>query len=520
MSLQQYHYLIPQGLKPEGIAEFLQSHGMHIRPPRARSSRQEIYDSFDWRLYEAGLVLFGDRAGDRVKLHLRSLKDGLDIVAVTTAALPAFACELPRGMLSDRLTPLLGERRLLPIVTLDRKTRTIDVLDNEEKIVANIEVERDGVVTGKQTRPTALGERLLLAPVRGYPEPLTRLRELIERHLGLVRLNGTALEEALAAIGRRPLDYSSKPRIVLAREMSAGEAARLIFSALLAIIEANEDGVRRDLDVEFLHDLRVAVRRTRSLLSQWKRILPPECAQFRQEFAWLGEVTGPARDLDVQLHDLADYATLLEIDLRGNLRPLREAVYSRRESERRRMLEALASPRYLRLKQDWRALIEVSDGEAWNTETMQRAVTSVANDTIRRRHLKVCKLGGGLTLDSPDAQFHELRKQCKKLRYLLEFFAELYPRGEIKPLVKSLRRLQDNLGAYQDLSVQIAALPYYAGRMSGAEGGAVARAREAVNLLLDRLKARKRDIHSEFAATWSRFERPTVHDRFARVFGE
>ena len=150
---------------------------------------------------------------------------------------------------------------------------------------------------------------------------------------------------------------------------------------------------------------------------------------------------------------------------------------------------------------------------------MQRAVTSVASATIRRRHLKVCKLGGRLTLDSPDAQFHELRKQCKKLRYLLEFFAELYPHGEIKPLVKSLRRLQDNLGAYQDLSVQIAALPYYAGRMNGAEG-AVARARDAVNLLLDRLEARKRDIHDEFAATWSRFERPTVHDRFARVFGE
>jgi len=519
MSLQQYHYLVPQGLKPEGIAEFLQSHGMHIRPPRAHSGRQEFYDSFDWRLYEAGLVLFGDRTADHFKLHLQSLKTGLDIVAVATAEPPDFACELPRGVLRDRLTPLLGERRLLPIVTLDRKIRMIDVLDEEEKVVAHVEIERDGVVTGKRTRPTALGERVLLAPVHGYPEPLTRLRNLIERHLGLVRLNGTALQEALAAIGRHPLGYSSKPRIALTREMTAGEAARLIFSALLAIMKANEDGVRRDLDVEFLHDLRVALRRTRSLLSQWKRILPPECAQFRQEFAWLGEMTGPARDLDVQLHDLADYAALLEIDLRGDLSPLREAVYSRRESERRRMLEALASPRYRRLIHGWRALIEASDGGAWNTEAMQRPVTSVASATIRRRHLKVCKFGGGLTLDSPDAQFHELRKQCKKLRYLLEFFAELYPRGEIKPLVKSLRRLQDNLGAYQDLSVQIAALPYYAGRMNGAEG-AVARARDAVNLLLDRLEARKRDIHGEFATTWSRFERPTVHDRFARVFGE
>ena len=152
------------------------------------------------------------------------MKDGLDIIAVTTAGPPEFACALPRGVLRDRLTPLLGERRLLPIVTLDRKTRTIDVLDEEEKVVANVEVERHGVVTGNRPRPLALGERVLLAPVRGYSEPLTRLRELIERHLGLVRLNGTALEEALAVTGRRPLDYSSKPRIALSREMSAGEA--------------------------------------------------------------------------------------------------------------------------------------------------------------------------------------------------------------------------------------------------------------------------------------------------------
>ena len=519
MSLHQYHYLMPQGLKPEGISEFLQSHGIRIRPVHVQSLRREFFDSFDWRLYEAHLVLFGDRAGDRVKLHLRSLKDGLDIVAVTTDGPPNFARGLPRGVLRDRLTPLLEERRLLPIVAIDRKTRTIDVLDEDEKIVAHVEIERDSVVTGQRTRPTALGERVCLAPVRGYPEPLNRLRDLIERHMGLVRLNGTVLEEALAVTGRRPLDYSSRPRIALSHDLTAGEAARRIFAALLAIIEVNEDGVRQDLDVEFLHDLRVAVRRTRSLLAQWKEILPPECAHYRQEFAWLGEMTGPARDLDVQLHDLADYAALLDIDLRGDLRPLREAVSSRRESERKRLLEALASSRYLDLKQGWRALIEASNGEAWNTGAMQHPVTSVASATIRRRHRKVCKLGGGLTLDSPDAQFHELRKQCKKLRYLLEFFAELYPRGEIKPLLKSLRRLQDNLGTYQDLSVQIADLPDYAGRMSGAKG-AVARARDAVNLLLDRLEARKREIHGEFAATWSRFARPSVHDRFARVFAE
>ena len=92
-------------------------------------------------------------------------------------------------------------------------------------------------------------------------------------------------------------------------------------------MRANEAGVRAALDTEFLHDYRVAVRRTRSALSQLKGVFDPSrLAPFRKEFAWLGEVTGPLRDLDVYLLTLPDYRSELPVASRHDLDPLEQLL--------------------------------------------------------------------------------------------------------------------------------------------------------------------------------------------------
>ena len=54
------------------------------------------------------------------------------------------------------------------------------------------------------------------------------------------------------------------------------------------------------------------------------------------------------------------------------------------------------------------------------------------------------KMGTAIDDDTPAEDLHELRKVGKELRYLLEFFASLYPAEVVKPLVKSLKGLQDH----------------------------------------------------------------------------
>ncbi len=75
-----------------------------------------------------------------------------------------------------------------------------------------------------------------------------------------------------------------------------------IYQALLDNINRNIPGVLADWDTEFLHDLRVAIRRTRSGLSLVKKVLPDAVvARFKRDFGLLGSLTGPTRDLDVYL---------------------------------------------------------------------------------------------------------------------------------------------------------------------------------------------------------------------------
>ncbi|MCC6207598.1 MAG: CHAD domain-containing protein [Gammaproteobacteria bacterium] len=518
MSLNSYQYIMPRGINAEGLAEILRGHGLRLELQPSIVTEREFYDTFDWRLYAGGFVFFIDRSQEGARLHLRALADSLNVVSIAAQEVPGFAHELPAGPLRNRLLPLVESRRLLDIASLKCASRCFNVLDEESKTVARVFIERHSVVTGEGARRLGLGERLVVAPVRGYPEALQQLRALFEHQLGLVRLNGTALEEALGALGRHPLDYSSKLRIPLHTNIPAGEAARRILAVLLDTIESNEDGVRQDLDLEFLHDLRVAVRRARSLLGQMKGGLPRPCVHYRQEFAWIGRSTGAVRDLDVQMLEFPAHAAALGPGGMSDLEPLREVMRAQRSRERCGLLETLASPRYRRLKKDWRALLESEDATVWAaTEEARQPALALASAMIRHRYHKVFKVGSGLTPESSDTDMHRLRTQCKKLRYLLEFFAALFPRDDIKHLVKPLKGLQDNLGGFQDLGVLLEALPAYAEKLNGGERAS--RARNALGPLMEHLLQRKEEVRAEFATVWAKFVHQQHQNRFNKLFG-
>jgi len=69
--------------------------------------------------------------------------------------------------------------------------------------------------------------------------------------------------------------------------------------------------------------------------------------------------------------------------------------------------------------------------------------------------------GGTIQPTSPDELLHQVRIECKKLRYLMEFFSELIPDVTNVMLQKRLRRLQSRLGDFNDASVQQVSLITY-----------------------------------------------------------
>jgi CHAD domain-containing protein len=130
---------------------------------------------------------------------------------------------------------------------------------------------------------------------------------------------------------------------------------------------------------------------------------------------------------------------------------------------------------------------------------------------------RVLKEGRAIEPGSPAEELHELRKSCKKLRYLLEFFAGLYAKSDVKALVKLLKKLLDNLGRFQDFAVQADSLRAMAQRMRD-EGRAETDTLLTMGVLVGDLLKRQQHARAEFAAIFSGFDGKRNRVLFERSF--
>lgn len=228
---------------------------------------------------------------------------------------------------------------------------------------------------------------------------------------------------------------------------------RTILYPLLEIVRGTHGGVLRGVDPEYLHDFRVAVRRTRSALGQIKGVFDREAThRFRSDFSWLGAVTGPARDLDVLLLELAAYQRELRDPLQAELAPLVDHVARQRSQEQAGLAAALEGERYRSLVSAWQDFLDDPESGC-SGKRARHPVARVASRSIRRAHERFEERSSRIGPDSSPTELHRMRIAGKKLRYPLEFFRSLYPRDEVEDSIGRLKRLQDILGAMNDRAV-------------------------------------------------------------------
>lgn len=246
----------------------------------------------------------------------------------------------------------------------------------------------------------------------------------------------------------------NKPHIHLDPQQRSDLAVKQLLESFFHILESHETCVLRDTDIECLHDFRVAVRRSRSLLTQVPHVMPKKLLQgFKTGLAWIGTETTPQRDLDIMLFNFDDYRALLSPQQRDDLDPVYKALKSRRQEACLRSQRLLQSTRYQRLKTQIEKYLAAPLPVKTTLGNAKRPIIETANERIWKCYKRVLKQGSAITETSPTDDLHTLRKSCKKLRYLIEFFSSLYPTAKIKRLVVMLKRLQDMLGEHQDLHV-------------------------------------------------------------------
>jgi len=435
------------------------------RDPRVRALQQGraatrrvhsiYYDTPDYALLRAGLGLRLRSDGGR---WLQTLKTegqsaaGLHLREEWEWPLPGEALDF--GLLAT--TPQAKRfraprlRAALAPVFATEFVRTRVRLGFADGSLAELCLDCGEIRSGRRTSAISEAEIELLAgsPVRLF-ELALELAERVPLRLG----HASKAERGYALARRVPMRPVKAAAPALDPEGGVGAAFSAIVHSCIAHSQANESGFLAGRDPEYLHQVRVAMRRLRACFSLFKTVIPqpafaPLLNQLREQSRALGE----ARDWDVFVHEM--------------LRALRAqrggeaavAVFERRCVRLRRThLRAaqaiVASPAWQRLWLEFGRLL--ADG-TWMQEQPALALplAGFAANLLQRRAATLKKRGKRLhELDA--VARHRLRIAAKKLRYALEFFAALYPKRRLRPYVESLAAMQDVLGGMNDAATML-----------------------------------------------------------------
>ncbi|WP_310388020.1 CHAD domain-containing protein [Roseateles sp.] len=226
----------------------------------------------------------------------------------------------------------------------------------------------------------------------------------------------------------------------------------LIARNCLRQIRANEAGLRLSEEPEFVHQMRVGLRRLRSALGLFKPwiVLPPELAE---EIAWLGQTLGAARDAEVLAGTTLPALTQACVDLE-DLGGLQKAAANLAQRRRRQAVLALNSERYLGLMAGLEGWLKA---HGWRTDSprpdeLGTPLAEAAKQMLKRRREKLQKQAQALPEQASADARHRVRIAVKKLRYAGDFFRALAATPS-KARRDQITALQELLGQLNDAEV-------------------------------------------------------------------
>jgi inorganic triphosphatase YgiF len=361
----------------------------------------------------------------------------------------------PNGVLDlDRFkgTPLdlmdlrLGD--LLPIIEVEVDRSTLVVNWQQSRI----ELSLDQGTVWADSHQAPLCE-LELELIEGRLDDLFDLAKRIGQTVRLIPALTSKAGRGYALLAR---PESGRPDRLASPDISGltrGQAFFRLATDILAQILVQSEAVRLHRRPEAVHQTRVALRRLRALISLFASILAgPDLAAVKASLKSVTQALGPARDLDVLIADLS------------RLDPAPQVLIATLSEQQGEAYDAACQ--MIETPEFGVAMVSILrflESGAWRTATAlqghrrDRSVAKHARKTLKRLRQALKRQGRGLIAMSPP-QMHALRIRAKKLRYGLEMFASLYPRQEParQAVLKTVRSLQDQLGAANDKAVGLA----------------------------------------------------------------
>jgi CHAD domain-containing protein len=500
-----------QAASREWLPENIFPPGLQLKTLSSWTERREFYDTFEWQAFEKGFVIVKKKK----TLFLTDLKSGRETSSLALPGNPSsfFSETLPSGNLKASLSSCSEIRAFIKLCCIDAIIHSYSILDANEKTIATLKSESLFLLADKE-QPEPFIHLLSILPYKGYEDEMRLIEKALSDDVGTVLDFRKLFQLIMNAAGRNIHDYSSKIRLELDADAPVYDSARQLLQFTFSVMRANEAGIIKNIDSEFLHDYRVAIRRTRSILKQLKGVFDPEeTAYYLNCFRDLGKRTNELRDMDVYLLKQTTYFHYLPPTLQPSLKLFFNDIASSRRRLHKQLCSYLQSTAYQSFLEEWETFANrllIPDPELSPNATF--STKSVAVECIKKAWKKVVRHGRQISRETTDTELHALRIDCKKLRYLLEFFSSIFPQKTILPVIRQLKELQDNLGDFVDFSVQhhflqdrLKSIP------PGKEGNMLA---ASIGGLMATLFQKKEETRSKFHKTFRSFD----HEETSQLF--
>ncbi|PZU94805.1 MAG: hypothetical protein DI527_02355 [Chelatococcus sp.] len=447
---------VPETAWPELAGAVLRAGGRHAGPSRAL--RSIYFDTQDGRLRRNGFVL---RIRSDGEAHVQTIKSGAGRHSM-----------IGRG---EWQTPIHGNTPVAvagPNAPLAKVLRAKDI--DKLRPAFTVDVERDTYMftQGETVVEIVLDKGVVrhLYTQESFSEVEFELKQGSRQDLfALVREVGAAVPAVPSLTTKAERGYrielgtSGRPitRVDYAptRDMDAAAIARALVRPCLAALFDNLAMLMAGGTSEVLHQARVCVRRLRASLTLLGAALGWRGGEaVRGELKWLSDCLGQAREYDVFVKSALARAEAAHPDAPG-FEALRAAFRRRQDEAAAGVGQALRSPRLLGLNLDMLARFDTlapGDFEPGKTAGAGgEAAWRRLEKELRRRLKSLVRDADALEELSAEKQ-HGIRIRAKKLRYMLEPFADLVPPRRFRAIVAALQAIQDELGDINDDRVNCA----------------------------------------------------------------
>ena len=311
---------------------------------------------------------------------------------------------------------------------------------------------------------------------------------------------------------------ASKNLFVLNPDMRTDIAVRAVLLGYLDSIEKEASHLVQEYSADGLHDLRVAARKSRAIIKQFRSVIGKVMFnRFAKQFQRLSNLTGPARDMDVYIQQFGELENLLPQQMHQDFEPLLSIIKAHNTHHRKTLINALQTHNFAQFLLSYRQFLTKPVAPRSTFTNARRPIKNVASDQIQHAYARVRKQGDSIKKSSPAESLHSLRKRCKILRYLLESFKQLYNSNDMTNLINTLKELQDNLGGYNDLHVQIVFLASLL-EDTNQQTPITKNTKVVIKQLMRQLRAEQKKYRAAFRQTYKHFSHKSNHVLYQQLF--